>query len=151
MTPRAQIDVISLVSELGLTVGELRTENAHLVAELAGMRHDMTTQLADFDRRLTFDQAHDRLALAGAAHPDVHPAPDHQSRVFPAPRATPAEHVKPSSYRIEAASPSVAILSHDGQSLEVSVGSAVPGVGQVVAIRQYGADWQVVTTHGMIR
>lgn len=151
MTPRAQVDVLSLVSQLGLVVAELRTQNDQLAAKVQAMHRDMTSELAGFDRRLTFDQAHDRLALAGAAKPDVHPPANQTAGVFPAPPAKPLEHLKPSSYRIEAASPSLAILSHDGQSLEVSVGSNVPGVGQVVAIRQYGPDWRIVTAHGVIR
>lgn len=143
--------VMSLAGELGLVVDEERTEAAQLKAEVAALRQEMKNQLASFDARLTYEQAKGRLALAGAAHPHLSAADAPPVGIFPEHRLPRAEPVNPSSYRVQAASPGLAILSRDGNAYEVSVGNIVPGVGRVLSIQQDGSRWVVQTTHGAIR
>lgn len=151
MSRHHQVMVVSMVSQLSQLVGELRTENGALANQVQAMRTEMNARLGDFNRRLTFDQAKDRLALAEAPHPSMTAIPTRPSRIFPARSSAPVAAASPASYHIEAASPGLAMLSHDGQASEVSIGSAVPGVGRVVSIYQIGTNWVVRTTHGLIR
>ena len=59
-------------------------------------------------------------------------------------------------YRIQAASPGLAMLSSiglsdgDTSSIQVAVGDEVPGVGRIKAIFQKGTNWVVETDHGLI-
>ena len=151
MSRHHQVMVISLVSQLSQLVGELRTENGALANQVQAMRTEMNARLGDFNRRLTFDQAKDRLALAEAPHPSMNAIPTRPSRIFSVRSSAPVAAVNPASYHIEAASPGLAMLSRNGQASEVSIGSAVPGVGRVVSIYQIGTGWVVRTTHGLIR
>jgi hypothetical protein len=60
-------------------------------------------------------------------------------------------------YRVQAASPGLAILADTnaapGQSagLQVAVGDQVPGVGRITSIAQRGTAWVVQTNHGAIQ
>lgn len=148
-----EVKTMSLVAALGRLVAELRSQNAAMQTEISTLRQQVDHQMLAFDQRLTFDQAHDALALAGAADPASvarAPLPVHSAQIFPvsAPHAAP---VSPAAYAIQAASPGLAMLVRNGTTYEVSVGSVVPGVGRVISIVEYGSGWIVRTDHGVIR
>jgi hypothetical protein len=148
-----EVKTMSLVSALARLVAELRSQNAAMQTEIFTLRHHVDQEMLAFNQRLTFDQAHDALALAGASDPAAQaktPLPVHSSQIFPvtAPHVAP---VSPASYAIQAASPGLAMLIRNGVTYEVSVGSVVPGVGRVISIVQYGSGWIVRTDHGVIR
>lgn len=147
--PQEQVAVLSLVSQMGVLVAELRNQNTALSHEVAFLKTEMNDRLDAFGRRLNYEQAKSAIALATdpvtKAKPSIHP------HIFdPAPRRT-VKPVNPTAYRVQAASPGIAILMRDGQSYQVSIGDVVPGVGQVLSITEYGTRWVVKTTHGSIR
>ncbi|MCW8309345.1 hypothetical protein AruPA_20185 [Acidiphilium sp. PA] len=148
-----EVKTMSLVAALARLVAELRSQNAAMQTEIFTLRHHVDQEMMTFNQRLTFDQAHDALALAGASDPAAQakrPLPVHSAQIFPtaAPHVPP---VSPASYGIQAASPGLAMLIRHGVTYEVSVGSVVPGVGRVISIVQYGSGWIVTTDHGVIR
>lgn len=149
MTPKSEIPVLSLVSQLGVLVAQLRDQNLALTQQVAAMRATMNRRLDSFGRTLNLDQAKSALALA--VQPAEAPRAAIHPHIFQSHSTVPAGQISASSYRIEAATPGVAILSHDGHTDEVSVGDAVPGVGRVLAVTEDGTTWVVRTTHGVIR
>ena len=67
-----------------------------------------------------------------------------------APSVSPGERP---SYRIQAASPSLAMLGtgDNAPPLEVAPGTTIPGYGRVSKIEQRGQSWVVVTDQGVIQ
>jgi hypothetical protein len=63
----------------------------------------------------------------------------------------------PARYRVQAASPGLAMLSELDRSgeevapLQIAVGAHVPGYGRVTKISQRGTEWVVQTEKGPIR
>ncbi len=63
----------------------------------------------------------------------------------------------PRRYKVQAASPGLAMLSEldrsggEGSQLQVGVGDQVPGYGRVSAIQQRGSTWLVQTDRGAIQ
>jgi hypothetical protein len=57
------------------------------------------------------------------------------------------------AYRIQAASPSLAMLGtgNNAPPLEVAPGASIPGWGRVSKIEQRGQSWVVVTDQGVIQ
>lgn len=160
--PASRVDEVqtnSLVAALGRLIAELRSQNLAMQTEIAALRQHVDTRMTSFNQRLTFDQAHDALALAGLTRPAPastsaaarDASPDLQStQVFPVSR-TPMPPVSPAAYHIQAASTGLAMIVRNGTTYEVSVGSVVPGVGRVISIVEEGASWIVRTDHGVIR
>ena len=149
MTATQQVAVLSLVSQMGELVAELRDQNLTLSHEVSALKGELNSRLDAFGRRLNLEEAKSAIALAtrppATVHPAVHP------EIFDPKPPAPAARVSPASYHVEAAATGIAILTHDDRSLQVSVGDVVPGVGRVLSITQYGAAWVVHTTHGDIR
>lgn len=158
--PASRVDEIqtnSLVAALGRLVAELRSQNVAMQTQINALERHVDSRMTAFNQRLTFDQAHDALALAGASPPV--PAPPasrgtvsalQSAQIFPVSRK-PVAPVSPTAYRIQGASPGMAIVYRDGTPYQVSVGSIVPGVGRVISIDQDGSSWIVRTDHGVIR
>ena len=63
----------------------------------------------------------------------------------------------PEIYRVQAASPGLAMLAEvdhsggDGAQIEVQVGDTIPGYGHVIAVTQQGTNWVVKTDNGLIQ
>jgi hypothetical protein len=63
----------------------------------------------------------------------------------------------PKIYRVQAASPGLALLAQvdrgggDGAQMQVVVGDTVPEYGRVKSIAQKGTAWVVTTEHGAIQ
>lgn len=159
MAGQEQLNVIHLVTELGVLVRDQRTEIANLRGQVADVSGKVNTQLMDFDRRLSIAEAKGAIDAAmgvgettstrvAAAPPPPPPAPA-VKKVAPPPLVR-----NVSDYRIQAASPGLAMLSttlDGGSSVQVAVGDEVPGIGHVQAILQNGTIWEVKTDHGVIR
>lgn len=160
MTGEEQLSVIHLVTQLGVLVRDQRTEIANLRGQIAEVSGKVNTQLMDFDRRLSIAEAKGAIdaamgagetasTRAAAAPPPPAPAPAVKKVAAPAPLVR-----NVSDYRIQAASPGLAMLSttlDGGSSVQVAVGDEVPGIGHVQAILQNGTIWEVKTDHGVIR
>lgn len=149
LTPKSEIPVLSLVSQLGVLVAQLRDENLALAHQVATLQATTTRRLDTFSRALHLDQAKSALALA--VQPAQAPRAAIHPHVFQSHSAVPAGTISASTYRIIASSPGVAIISRDGRTEEVSVGDTVPGVGRVLSLTEDGTSWVVETTHGVIR
>jgi hypothetical protein len=60
------------------------------------------------------------------------------------------------NYRIQAASPGLAMLSRvdgspDDRPVEVAIGTQIPGYGKVLSIEQHGEAWVVKADRGSIQ
>lgn len=174
MSTRQEIQVLALVTELGALIRDEKTE-------IAGLRVDQGktgAKLDDFDRRLSLAEAKGAINAAmgaatgaiearGASAIDPHPVaagqlgrgiPASVSAAAPAgasPAGSPAS-TGPKHYRVQAASPNLAMLAaldrsgDESAQLEVAIGDDVPGYGKVTSIRQHGTNWVVQTNHGAI-
>ncbi len=167
-----QIEVLNVVTELGVLLRNQRTENAQLRTDVAQMRERLDSQLGDYDRRLSLAEARGAINAAmgaGTASPISAAAP----ALIPLPTLTVTPAVRPSKvgappgaasspdaprrYRVKAASPGMAMLAEldrtgdVGNLLQVSIGDDVPGFGKVKSIAQQGAAWVLSAEHGTIR
>ena len=167
MTPREQVDVLNLMEKLGIVVRDLRDENAQLRTAVKTLSEEVDTRTTQLDRRLSLAEANGAIAAAmGAGQRPAQPATVVVTAQAPssakAPAASPAPPAPPplvrsvKDYRIQAASPGLAMLSSiglsdgDTSSIQVAVGDEVPGVGHIKAIFQKGTNWVVETDHGLI-
>ena len=73
-------------------------------------------------------------------------------------KATPVpEPGDPKRYRVQAASPGLALLAQDdrgggdGAQIQVTVGDTLPGYGRIKSIAQHGTTWVIATDHGDIQ
>lgn len=160
MSPQQQIEVLGLVTQMGVMMRDQREENRQLRQDLAAMRETLDTQLADFNRRLSLAEARGAIsaAMGAAAPPPAQPV----SAAAPNPlRRSPAmEAGRPEErrrYRVQAASPGLAMLSEldrtgeAGATLQISVGDEIPGYGRVRSIGQEGSTWIVRAERGAIQ
>lgn len=178
MTRGEQIDVLHLVTRLGVLMRDLRTENVALRAGAKASSDKVDNAVADFERRLALAESRGAVNAAMgvdaqgradgvAAEPETPTAPAartlHQSG-GPAPQPASLPGQAPASaaggprrYKVQAASPHLAMLSEldrsggEGSQLQVGVGDQVPGYGRVVAIQQQGVAWIVKTDRGAIQ
>ncbi len=164
MTPPQQVDVLSLVTQLAALVRDMRTENAQLRDKVASLDDAMKNETADVGQRLNLMEARKAIASAqDAGSPPPPAAPGSRAAVPAAVVQTVAVVPVPVAvrsvrdYRVQAASPGLAILADanaaPGQSagLQVSVGDQVPGIGRITSIAQRGTAWVVQTNHGAIQ
>ena len=167
MTPPQQVQVLDLVTQIATMVRDLKTEDAQLRADVSRSSTDTTARLADFERRLSLAEARNAVSAANtvgtvpaAATPAVLPAKAAAAPVVPT-RADPTlpvpEQDAPKRYRVQAASPGLALLAEvdrgggDGAQIQIAVGDSLPGYGRVKSIAQHGTTWVVATEHGDIQ
>ena len=184
MSTPQQVDVLNVVTELGTLVRNQRAENAQLRDDVQQMRERLDTQLSDYARRLALAEARGAINAAMGVGGPASPTITNASAVTPAsitvmapmppgvgtapryPRATPvlaassippAAQDAPRRYRVQAASPGLAMLAEvdrtgdAGNLLQVSIGDDVPGYGKVRSIAQQGAAWVLTAERGTIR
>ncbi len=172
MTSVQQVQVLNVVTELGVLLRNQRTENAQLRTDVAQMRERLDSQLGDYDRRLSLAEARGAINAAMGAG-TTSPIPTAAPALIPLPTLTVTPAVRPSKagappgaasspdaprrYRVQAASPGMAMLAEldrtgdVGNLLQVSIGDDVPGFGKVKSIAQQGAAWVLTAEHGTIR
>ena len=173
MTSPEQVQVLNLVTEMATMVKDMRKQQAQLRADLAKSPLDVTARLMDFERRLALAEAKSGVAAAddamgdGTAKPLVDPASNPAPvapKIMPVAASqavavvpAPASVAPAKLYRVQAASPGLALLTQvdrgggDGAQVQVVVGDGLPGYGRVQAIAQKGTAWVVSTEHGDIR
>jgi hypothetical protein len=176
MSAPEQVQVLNLVTEMAAMVKDLRTQQAQLRSDLAKSSTDTSARLADYERRLALAEARSAVTAAGdaldstvakpvAALNDLAsttsktmptPIPVASARSFavvPSPLVPPT----PKLYRVQAASPGLALLAQvdrgggDGAQMQVVVGDTVPEYGRITSIAQKGTAWVVMTEHGPIQ
>jgi hypothetical protein len=172
MTPPEQVQVLNLVTEMAAMVKDLRKQQTQLRADLGKSSADVTARLTDYERRLALAEARSAVTAADdatetapgksvepvsePAAATLKPIPVLATRpvaVVPAP----APPGVPKVYRVQAASPGLALLAQvdrgggDGAQLQVVVGDTVPDYGRVKSIAQKGTAWVVTTEHGAIQ
>jgi hypothetical protein len=172
MTPPEQVQVLNLVTEVAAMVKDLRKQQSQLRADLGKSSADVAARLTDYERRLALAEA--RSAVTAADDPagsipvkvaeaatdpaaaTLKPIPVTATRpvaVVPSPLVPSA----PKAYRVQAASPGLALLAQvdrgggDGAQMQVVVGDTVPDYGRVKSIGQKGTAWVVTTEHGAIQ
>ena len=172
-----QIDVLHLVARLGIAVRDLRTENAALRADVKASSDKVDNAVADFERRLALAEGRSAVNAAlgdvdASPKTPASPAvPSSPSRTASLSRGSATQPVSlqtqvagsaglsgtPRRYKVQAASPSLAMLSEldrsggEGSQLQVGVGDPVPGYGRIIAIQQQGMAWVVRTDRGTIQ
>jgi len=166
MTETDQVQVLNLVTELGAIVRDQRSQIASLRSDQQKWSAGVDGKLADFDRRLALAEAKGAITAAMGRPQD--PAPPATDKADPAPgqpvsltrtptTAGSAAATPPHRYRVQAASPNLAMLTEigrsgdDGAQIQVGLGAPVPGYGSVTAITQRGTAWVVQTEHGSIQ
>jgi hypothetical protein len=162
-----QVEVLGLVTEMASVVKRLREQNAELRADFGKSSADTASRLADHERRLALAEARSAVAAANnvgipaPVEPVADPAPivakpvaiTRAMAVLPAVTGPAA----PKSYRVQAASPGLALLAEvergggEGAQMQVVVGDTIPDYGRVKSIAQKGTAWVVTTEHGQIQ
>ena len=169
LTPQDQVDVLQLVTELGALVRDQRLELDALRKAQAGLQQTVDTSIGDFRRRLTLAEARGSIAAAMGAPTqgadtaaDGRPAsqptsPIVQASARPVIRPTTADDTTQHRYRIQAASPGLAMLSEldatgtGERQLTISPGDVLPGYGRVASVFQRGTAWVVKAERGLIQ
>lgn len=177
--------MLNLVTEMATMVKDLRKQEAQLRADFAKATASNAGRLADFERRLALAEAKravDAADVAGSAPAVSSPDAAAVTPVLPASVAPPSARfdrrmgmrssaalpvlpvgavslapVPAKAYRVQAASPGLALLAEaargggDGAQLQVTVGDNIPGYGLVRGIAQKGTVWVVKTDNGDIQ
>jgi hypothetical protein len=174
MSGQDQVQVLELVTQMAAMVRDLKTQSESLRADFATTAADNKARLADFDRRIDLAEARNAVAAAGsagnpAAGATGTPSGPAPATVQPGMAATPVAVTRPDAalssaspvaaarYRVQAASPGLALLTEvargggDGAQIQVTVGDTVPGWGKVKSVSQAGTSWVVATEHGVIQ
>jgi hypothetical protein len=171
MSQADQVQVLNLVTEMAAMVKDLRKQQAEMEKDLGKSSADVAARLTDYERRLALAEA--RSAVAAAADPTgsapanvpVGPTSDPAAaslKVVPVVATQPIAVVPgpagaPKVYRVQAASPGLALLAQvdrgggDGAQMQVVVGDTIPDYGRVKSIGQKGTTWVVTTDHGAIQ
>jgi hypothetical protein len=150
----------ALMAHLSDQVNGLESEEKALAsgseAEFADLRRRMA--LAESTRELKAAeraQGSSRLEAAVLAKPDQDHSPlTGRIVIKTGPAALESTNAGDKrAYRIQAASPSLAMLGtgDNAPPLEVAPGSTIPGWGRVSKIEQRGQSWVVVTDQGVIQ
>jgi hypothetical protein len=158
MSAADQIQVLDLVTQLGALIRDQRSEITALRADQERIAGLVTDKLGDYDRRLALAEAKGAMSAAMGGTPGNVPAPAAGvPQRNPASSAAPAESAAPKRYRVQAASPNLAMLApidrsgDEGAPLQIAIGDEVPGYGKVIRIAQRGTAWVVETEHGKIQ
>ena len=178
MAPPDQVQVLELVTQLATLIRDERTQISNLQADEQNGNKATAAKLSDFERRLALVEANAAMASA-ASVPASPPAPTISPTAValtsaraalkaasqPAPVQAPAPTAAsasapaatPEIYRVQAASPGLAMLAEvdhsggDGAQIEVQVGDTIPGYGHVISVTQRGTNWVVKTDNGLIQ
>jgi len=175
ITPAQETEVLAMVTELGAMLRDAKAEIAALRSDQQKLTGAVDGELADFGRRLSLTEARRALdsakaqpAAAAEPTPAALTLPASPSAVAPKPgtgspkgaaiaEAAAAPTEAPRRYRVQAASPGLAMLAEidrsgdEGAQLQVAVGQSVPGYGRVKSIAQRGTAWVIQTEQGAIQ
>lgn len=162
----------SMITELSTLVRRTREELAGVQDANKKLAKAIDAKLNDFERRLNLGEAQRALEAAKAtptAPPEQTNPPAAASPSKPASGtrnvvsaalstdASAGGSAPVARYRVQAASPGLAMLSEIDRSgeeispLQIAIGTHVPGYGKVTKISQRGTEWVVQTEKGPIR
>jgi hypothetical protein len=170
---KKETEALALVTELGTLLREVKADVAVLKSAQMASASATESKINDFERRLSLSEA--KRAIESVKAVGEAPGDAAQAKT-PSPPGKPigplASGIRTASlktlapaaatdeqrrYRIQAASPGLAMLSEiDGPSdqegpLQVAIGASIPGYGKVKSIDQRGAAWVVQTERGVIQ
>ncbi len=161
---RTETALLERVTQLAALVAHLNDQVNRLQSAQAKLSSGTEERYADLQRRMALAESGKELDAAAKAQDARHfqslaVANPIESRV-PArvvmktgPAASVESLGEKRPYRVQAASPSLAMLGTGGNEppLEVTPGATVPGWGRVSKIEQRGQTWVVVTAGGVIQ
>jgi hypothetical protein len=182
MAPPQQIRVLEMVTQLATLIRDQRTQIANLQADVQTSQKATAAKLGDFKRRLALVEAGSALAAASgtpagaaaaalvassapaaatvaltSAKAALAAASALQAPEQSAPAPAQPSSGAPEQYRVQAASPGLAMLAEvdrsggDRAQQAVQIGDTLPGYGRVLSVSQHGTTWVVKTEHGSIQ
>jgi hypothetical protein len=157
---KAETVMSDQVSRLAALVNRLTGQVTGLQDEVRTLSEGSEAKLADLTRRVSMSES--KSAVAAAERANVSQGED-SAATSSARVEGPAQGVRTRvgggdqkrNYRIQAASPGLAMLSAidggpDDRPLEVAPGTDLPGYGKVLSIEQHGQAWVVKADRGSI-
>jgi hypothetical protein len=159
---KAETHTLEKIAELGALVARLSGQVRDLQDQAQTIATVETEKFADLTRRVALGEANRAVASAenaGAARVPALSQENGSPNAAGDPSRTSAKVVDASekhNYRIQAASPGLAMLSRvdgspDDRPVEVAIGTQIPGYGKVVSIEQHGESWVVKADRGSIQ
>ena len=158
---KAETHTLEKIAELGALVTRLTGQVKDLQDKVQTLSTGAEEKFADLTRRVALGEADRAVASAenagsrgAVASPKEKESAD-GSEGQPRPRMKVAQAEVKHNYRIQAASPGLAMLaavdgSPDDRPVEVAIGTELPGYGKVVSIEQHGQAWVVKADRGSI-
>jgi hypothetical protein len=159
---KAETQLLEKITQLGALVTRLTGQVKDLQDQVRTLSTGSEEKFADLTRRVALGEANRAVAgaeNASASGPspstEAHgpkTMPEGQDRVQTKVVDAGAKH----NYRIQAASPGLAMLSvidggSDDRPVEVAIGAEIPGYGKVLSIEQHGEAWVVKADRGSIQ
>ncbi len=177
ISPAQETELYSMITEIATLVHQTRMELAGVLNQQKKSVGAVEARLMDFERRLNLGEATRALkeaqsvsitteALASApipnpaaldAKPGKPPMKGQVTASLSPGEAVNAPVASPPRYRVQAASPGLAMLAdmdrsgEESKPIQVSVGGQLPGFGRVTKISQHGTSWVVQTEKGAIQ
>ena len=159
---KAEAHTLEKIAELGALVARLTGQVRDLQDQVQTIATVQAEKFADLTRRVALGEANRAVASAenaGAARVSAPTQENGSPNASGAPSRTSAKVVgaaEKHNYRIQAASPGLAMLSRvdgspDERPVEVAIGTQIPGYGKVLSIEQHGEAWVVKADRGSIQ
>jgi hypothetical protein len=157
---RSETQTSDQITQLAAIVKRLTGQVNELQGQVQTASASSEAKLADLTRRVSMNESKSAVAAAerangAAAEGSSAAASDGAEGQAPGVRTKVAGADQKHSYRIQAASPGLAMLSAiDGapgdRPVEVAIGTDLPGYGKVRSIEQHGQAWVVKADRGEI-
>jgi hypothetical protein len=159
---KAEAHTLEKIAELGALVARLAGQVRDLQDQVQTITTVQTEKFADLTRRVALGEASRAVASAENAG-GARASASSQEVGSPSTAGDPsrisakvADASEKHNYRIQAASPGLAMLSRvdgspDEKPVEVAIGTQIPGYGKVVSIEQHGEAWVVKADRGSIQ
>jgi len=155
---KAETHTLEKIAELGALVTRLMGQVKDLQDRVQTLSTGAEEKFADLTRRVALGEANRAVASAenaGSAAPAQEKGSADGSEAQERTRMKVAAADVKRNYRIQAASPGLAMLtavdgSPDDRPIEVAIGTELPGYGKVLSIEQHGEAWVVKADRGSI-
>jgi hypothetical protein len=149
---KAETQTSGQIAQLAAIVTRLTGQVKDLQGQVQTMSSGSETKFADLTRRVSMSES--KSAVAAAESSAAAPSAGVEGQAEGA-RAKAAGADQKHNYRIQAASPGLAMLSAidggaDTRPVEIAIGTDLPGYGKVRSIEQHGQAWIVKTDRGEI-
>jgi hypothetical protein len=157
---KAETQTSGQIAQLAAIVTRLTGQVKDLQGAVQTMSSGSETKFADLTRRVSMSESKNAVAAAERASDSQSTEGSAASGVGVAGQAQGARMKAAAldqkhNYRIQAASPGLAMLSAidggaDARPVQIAIGTDLPGYGKVRSIEQYGQAWIVKTDRGEI-